>query len=248
MEKVVISIAKNNPARRKRLREQRDDKVSGNHLAQTAPKVVTSLRGDNLRRGNALFEKNVKLGTEVGNEHSGDDVSDFDPEVDAYPDVEPNPDIDGIIEEKGISMPKVQSVSVSLKAEVSQSADVIFYPATQMTRYAGRTSIKRNIERRMPGYKCKVFDVDGEGQADFSIAADVLVDNVNASIEARCRAATMDMALRSVTIWVEGRKFVIPPVDKARSPEDTVIFLNRLASNCVSITKKGSAPTASPAA
>jgi triphosphoribosyl-dephospho-CoA synthetase len=52
----------------------------------------------------------------------------------------------------------------------------------------------------------------------------------------------MDMALRTVTIWVEGRKFVIPPVDKARSPEDTVNFLNRLATNCVGITRKGPAP------
>ena len=94
----------------------------------------------------------------------------------------------------------------------------------------------------MPGYVCKVFDVDGEGQADFSIAADVVFDGVNASIEARCRAATMDMALRSVSIWVDGRKFAVTPVDKARSPEDTVVFLNRLGANCVAITKKGQAP------
>lgn len=242
MEKVVVSLSKNNTARRKRLREQRDDKVSGNHLSQKAAKVVTSIRGDDLKRGDSLFNKNVNLGSEVGNEHTGDDTGDFDQEIDDCP------DIDGFTEEKGIPMPKVQSVSVSLNPAVSESADVIFYPATQMTRYSGRSMIKRNIERRMPGYKCKVFDVDGEGQADFSIAADVVFDGVNASIEARCRAATMDMALRSVSIWVDGRKFVVTPVDKARSPEDTVVFLNRLGANCVAITKKGPAPAAAPSA
>ena len=242
MTKVAISLSKNNPARRKRLREARNDKVSGNHLSQTAPRVVTSIRGDNLRRGNEIFDHTHNLGSEIGNEFSGDDPSSVDPEIDAYPDVDNQPDVDAIVEEKGTPMPKVKKVSVSMDAAVSEAADVIFYPATQATRYSGRTAIKRNIERRMPGYVCKVFDVDGEGQADFSIAADIDVGGINASVEARCRAATMDMALRSVTIWVGGRKFALTPVDKARSPEDTSVFLSRLATNVVKITDKTPLP------
>ena len=235
MNKIVVSISKNNPARRKRLRDQRDDKVSGDRLAQTAPKVVTSVRGGDLRHGKDLFTRNVKLGTEVGEDDQNSDDSD----VDSSPDIDQMPDVEDIIEEKGTTVPKVKTTTV----ELSTAADVIFYPATQMTRYSGRTAIRNNIERRMPGYTCRVFDVDGEGQADFAIAADIDVGGVNASVEARCRAATMDMALRTITIWVEGRKFTIPPVDKARSPEDTSAFLSRLATNVVALSKKTPPPT-----
>lgn len=223
MPKITVSLAHGNVARRRRLAEQRSDAITGDHLSQQPPRVVGRVRGDALKRGNKFAKRDVLLGQNREPEQSADDD---------LPD-----DVQSVTENTGEPVAKVIKPKASKALtdhELSTSADVIFNPATQSTRYSSRTMIKRNLERRMPGFTAHVYDVFGEGQVDVSLACEMQVGDGLACVEARCIASTMDMAIRNIHIRADGRSFKVRPVDRAFSPEDADMFIRRITSNCLS--------------
>lgn len=119
------------------------------------------------------------------------------------------------------------------RIQIALSADVIFTPYTNGTQYSSRRDAKSNIERRMPGWTASISDVTGEGQITFSLSGEIaLSDDVTALIVARGTASPVEMAVHNVRIECGDHQYDIDPVEKARSPEDTLAFLSKLAQNC----------------
>lgn len=115
---------------------------------------------------------------------------------------------------------------------IALAGDVIFTPYTDGTQYACRRDAKANLERRMPGWSASISDVTGEGQVSFSVNGQVDIEGVTATIVASGIASPLEMAVHSVRIERANEQYDIDPVDKARSPEDTLRFLTQLAQNC----------------
>lgn len=203
---------RSNTARRRRQLRDTDSVVTDGHLTQGPNKLQKALRGAGEARDRKLISRDERMGQFLTD----------DPELDEELDGE----IEQVVEVR--AMPQVKS-----KTSVSESADVIFNPCTQQTRYSSRHAVKQNLERRMYGFLVNVHDIYGEGQVDLTISTEMEVGNLLASVVAKCIASSYDMAVRTVRVVCDGRTYDVRPADRARSPEDTKIFLERLVANVV---------------
>ena len=202
-----------NIARRRRSRLEGENVIHDGHLAQGPGELQKALRGSEATRTRKLASRDEDMGQFVSDDPSLDD--DIASEI--------------LSSVKVASMPKI-----SIKApSTSTSADFIFNPATHSTRYSSRHTVKNSLERRMPGFVVKVFDIFGEGQVELEVASDITVGNATATVVAKCLASSYDMAVRNVSVVSNGQRFEVRPADRARSPEDTVTFISRLVSNCL---------------
>lgn len=221
-----MATSKSNEVTRKRFRKSNMDNVEGNRIIIDGPKIVRRVAGK-------LIKKSATP------EDNGDDLRrTIDPDI-----IATNPDLDqeNDMEEMSPEIASVQVVtskdsnmatSTPEKIKFSLSGDVIFTPYTDATQYACRRDAKANLQRRMPGFDILISDVTGEGQIDFTVSNDFEVEGQQVVVTARGLASPYEMAVHSITINYKGKEFTVTPVDRARSPEDTVNFLNRVAVNC----------------
>lgn len=124
--------------------------------------------------------------------------------------------------------------NVNIKV-VSESGDVIYSPGIQTTQYSARRAIKQNLERRIPGATVTVRDVAGDGLVRLALALEYDVNDTHVTLDALGMASTHDMTIVSASIYCNEKSYNIDPMDQARTPEDTAVFLKRLASNCASL-------------
>lgn len=206
-----MAISKSNQVTRRRARKANIDNVDGNRIKLEGPKIVRRLKGENVRKGASLLTDDLKQ-----------ELNPTDSDSD-------NQNIDEVSSVK-VSTPGDPAVE---KVKISMSGDVIFTPYTDGTQYACRRDATANLRRRMPDFDIFLSDVSGEGQIDFTVSASFNVDGQDLSVTARGLASPYEMAVHTVEVLHEDRTFNINPVDRARSPEDTVNFLKRVAINCV---------------
>ena len=121
---------------------------------------------------------------------------------------------------------------VKVKVLQSTSGDVIYNPCTQSTQYSARKAVKLNLERRIPGAVVTVHDVGGDGLVRLSLSMEYEVEDMHVEIRAKSLASPSDMTITQATVVCNDQQLDIDPVDQARTPEDTAIFLKRLAANC----------------
>lgn len=205
-----------NQATRRKARQASIDKVSGNKLLRDDPLLVRHIEAAKLRRGGTLAEQDKGIGDNLS---SDEDTM--------------NADVVNVTEKTEEPAVKI-STSSFIKTNgylVSESADVIFVPYTHTTRYSMSKSAKRNLERRMPGCEVSINDVSGEGQIDFELTATLSVDDRPFQVRAEGIASPYEMAVHTVIVNCNDRTFNIDPVDKARSPEKTLEFLQRMVGN-----------------
>lgn len=211
-----ILISQSNQATRRRARQGLADKVSGNKLLRDDPLLVRHIEADKLRKGGKLADQDKGIGDNLSSE-------------------EDTLNADVVRVSEHTEEPAVKISTSNMRAEgsklVSESADVIFVPYTQTTRYSASKSAKRNMERRMPGCEVYIKDVSGEGQIDFELTAALSVEDQQFQVRANGIASPYEMAVHTVVVNSGDRTFNIDPVDKARSPEDTLGFLQRLVGN-----------------
>ena len=125
-----------------------------------------------------------------------------------------------------------EDLPVKVKVLQSTSGDVIYNPGTQSTPYSARSAVKLNLERRIKGSQVQINDVGGDGLVRLSLSVEYEVDDTHVEVRAKSLASPSDMTIVSATVLCNGQQFDIDPVDQARTPEETAIFLKRLASNC----------------
>ncbi len=205
-----------NQATRRKARQALTDKVSGNKLLRDDPLLVRHIEADKLRRGGNLADQDKGI---------GDNLSSDEDQM--------NADVVNVTEKTEEPAVKISTSSFARAGGelVSTSADVIFVPYTQTTRYSMSKSAKRNLERRMPGCEVSISDVSGEGQIDFELTATLSVDDRPFQVRAEGIASPYEMAVHTVIVNCNDRTFNIDPVDKARSPEKTLEFLRRMVGN-----------------
>ena len=212
----ILIESTSNQATRRKARQAMADKVSGNKLLRDDPLLVRNIEADKLRRGGNLADQDKGIGDNLS--------SDEDPM---------NADVVNVAEKTEepavrISTSSFENANGTL---VSTSADVIFVPYTQTTRYSASKSAKRNLERRMPGCSVSIRDISGEGQVDFELTATLSVEDRPFQVRAEGIASPYEMAVHTVIVNCNDRTFNIDPVDKARSPEKTLEFLQRMVGN-----------------
>lgn len=117
---------------------------------------------------------------------------------------------------------------------VSTSGDVIYNPGTQATQYSARRAVKSNLERRIPGASIRVNDIGGDGLVKLSLSIEYQVEDNHIELVAEGLASPSDMTIVSAKVLCNDKHYDIDPVSQARSPEDTAVFLKRLAANCAS--------------
>lgn len=120
----------------------------------------------------------------------------------------------------------------------SVSADVIFVPSTQTTRYSAARSAKTNLQRRMDGYEIAVTYGSGEGTLMFHAKTELSI-SCNGSfvpvlLSAECIASAHDMAIKKLNLQVAEQPVVtLEPASNPMSPEDATVFIHRLVTNYV---------------
>ena len=120
----------------------------------------------------------------------------------------------------------------------SVSADVIFVPSTQTTRYSAARSAKTNLQRRMDGYEIAVTYSVGEGTLMFNAKTELSIpcggSFVPVLLSAECIASANDMAIKKVNLQVAEHPVVtLEPVSNPMSPEDATVFIHRLVTNYI---------------
>ena len=208
-----MAISRSNAATRRKARKANLDNVDGNRIIIDGPKIVRRLKGMNVKKGAALLKNELKTEEDPKDGTSQHDI----PEVDS---VKVTTDSD--------KEPKVME-----RVRISLGGDVIFTPYTDGTQYACRRDATANLRRRMPGFEIMLSDVTGEGQIDFTLSNAFDIEGAEVALTARGLASPYEMAVHTITINYKDKTFEVNPADKARSPEDTVNFLKRVAVNCV---------------
>lgn len=181
------------------------DKVVGGRIIVEGAKISRRLKGGDVIKGKAL----VKELSNTTKETSMDTDTDTDTPA-----------------------TKMHVLGSKVKP-VSLSGDVIFTPYTDGTQYACRRDATANLQRRMPGYEIMISDVSGDGQVDFTIEKEVSVEKVNLTIIAQGIASMYEMALSSIELSFDKSTVTITPTTVARSPEDTVLVINRIVKNVI---------------
>lgn len=120
----------------------------------------------------------------------------------------------------------------------SESADVIFVPSTQTTRYSAARSAKTNLQRRMDGYEVSVAYGSGEGTLVFHAKTELSVpvgeSFVPVTLSAECIASAHDMAIRKLSITAgEKPEVTLEPASNPMSPEEATSFIYRVVCNYV---------------
>ena len=120
----------------------------------------------------------------------------------------------------------------------SVSADVIFVPSTQTTRYSAARSAKTNLQRRMDGYEVSVTYGSGEGTLVFHAKTEMSISCnesfVPVLVSAECIASANDMAIKKLDLKVaENPEVSLEPSSNPMSPEDATVFIRRLVTNYV---------------
>ena len=217
-----MKISKSNEVSRRKVRKSNFENIDGNRIIIDGPKIVRRIAGKLIQK-TATPEKN------------GDELRrTIDPDITSDPDLEQENEM----EEESPEIESVQVVTAkesSMKPEkitFSLCGDVIFTPYTDGTQYACRRDATANLRRRMPGFDVLISDVTGEGQVDFTVSNEFYVEGQQIVVTARGLASPYEMAVHSISVNYKGKEFNVTPVDRARSPEDTVSFLNRVAVNC----------------
>ena len=123
-------------------------------------------------------------------------------------------------------------VCVRVRDSQSLSGDVIYSPLTQSTQYIARSAVKSNLERRIPGSVIRVLDIGGDGLVRLNLSISYEVDGEHIDLEALSLASPSDMTIISAQIHCGSKSYDIDPVDQSRTPEETAVFLKRLAGNC----------------
>lgn len=215
---INYSLSKAGGARRRRRAGKRDnyDRVHGDRLS-AQPLLERKLQGQFLDPGQSATATNTKLQRDVLT--NGKSVETSVNTVTRKGDVVSDASLGDII---------LRSTSM----KVSVSGDVIFSPATQTTFRSASTAAKANLERRMPGATVKVSDVTGDGLINCSIVNEFYVDNQLVTVEAKCIASASDLAVHTAVVTAGANVYDIDPVDRARTPEDTLKFMRHLAINC----------------
>jgi len=206
-----MAISRSNQATRRKARKANVDNVDGNRVVINGPKIVRRLKGETVRKGKKLLDQPLSR---------EEDTSDMN-----------DPNMDGI-ETIHVADDKKKEPKVKERIKIALSGDVIFTPYTDGTQYACRRDATANLRRRMPGFEVFLSDVTGEGQIDFTVSTSFDVEGREVSITARGLASPYEMAVHTVVVRAGGKTFDVNPVDRARSPEDTVNFLKRVAVNC----------------
>lgn len=206
-----IKLSLSNAVTRRKARKAAIDNVDGNRIKIEGPKIVRRLEGENVRQGAALLDDPLK----VEDEDTGDGSTTAEPDVGSA---------------TVVSQKDKKAMS---KIKVSMSGDVIFTPYTDGTQYACRRDATANLRRRMPDFNVMLSDVTGEGQIDFTVSSNMTVEGQEVSVTARGLASPYEMAVHTITVYVGENTVDINPIDRARSPEDTVNFLKRIALNTV---------------
>jgi len=203
--RTVISLA-NNHTKGKRLDAEMTDRIDGGRLSRRAARLV---RKTKLRK-----KANKHLAHKLDSQRG-----DLTPEDGADSALiqlhEDGPDVDAKV--------------------ISESGDVIYSPSTQSTQYSARRAVKSNLERRIPGSLVKVHDISGDGLVRLSLSLEYDVAGTNVQLQALSLASPSDMTIISAEITCNEKLYDIDPVDQARTPEETAIFLTRLAANCASM-------------
>lgn len=213
-KKLLTPVAsESNQATRRKARKAGIDNVDGNRIIIDGPKIVRRLKGAFVKKGAKLLQNDLKREEDHKDEASKQDES----EVTS---VKVTDDSD--------KEPKVMD-----RVKIAISGDVIFTPYTDGTQYACRRDAKANLGRRMPSFDILLSDVTGEGQIDFTVSNSFDVDGKAVSVTARGLASPYEMAVHTITLNFGDKTFEVNPADRARSPEDTVNFLKRVAVNCV---------------
>lgn len=207
------AASESNQATRRKVRKAGVDNVDGNRIIIDGPKIVRRLKGAFVKKGAKLLQNDLKREEEPKDEVVQQDES----EVTSV-----------TVTDDSDKEPKVMD-----RVKIALSGDVIFTPYTDGTQYACRRDAKANLSRRMPSFDILLSDVTGEGQIDFTVSNSFDVEGKAVSVTARGLASPYEMAVHTITLNFGDKTFEVNPADRARSPEDTVNFLKRVAVNCV---------------
>ena len=208
-----ITVSLSNVATRKAFRKSNMDNVDGNRLKIDGPKIVRRIRGDYLKKDRSLTEQ--PLSQEESDQNADHDIMPTQEES----------------EIEQVRTDTEEDTKAMSKIKVSMSGDVIFTPYTDGTQYACRRDAQANLRRRMPDFNVLLSDVTGEGQIDFTVSSVFDVEGSKIAVTARGIASPYEMAVHTVTVNSGSQMIELNPVDRARSPEDTVTFLKRVAMN-----------------
>jgi hypothetical protein len=212
-----MAISRSNGVTRRRARKAGLDNVDGNRIIIDGPKIVRRLKGAYVKKGAALTKNDLKQEEIAPSDDTESSTQDL-PEVESVT----------VTDSNTKKEPKVME-----RVKIALSGDVIFTPYTDGTQYACRRDALANLRRRMPSFEVMLSDVTGEGQIDFTLSNEFDIEGEEVALTARGLASPYEMAIHTITINYKDKKFDVNPVDRARSPEDTVNFLKRVAVNCV---------------
>jgi hypothetical protein len=190
-----------------RITEETENRISGNRLSGRNPVVV--------RKAGPISMKKIRKGAML---HKLDS---------SRSDLTPDDAADAAL----IMKRDINDVDAMVRV-VSESGDVIYSPGTQ-SRYSAERAIKSNLQRRIPGSVVRVSDIGGDGLVRLSLSISYEVNEATVDLTAHSLASPSDMTITSATVVCGDDVYDIDPVDQARSPEETAVFLKRLAANCV---------------